>query len=110
MIADLWSQFLGWLYLVFVQQFDLWVLFGFVAQLMFMMRFVVQWVASERARRSVMPIAFWFFSVAGGSLLFVYAIRIGDPVFIAGQGGGLFIYLRNLWLIFRERRMVAGAG
>ena len=110
MIADLWSQLLAWLDFVFVQQFDLWVLFGFVAQFMFMMRFVVQWIASERARRSVMPIAFWFFSVAGGTLLFIYAIHIGDPVFIAGQGGGLFIYLRNLWLIFRERQMVKTAS
>lgn len=110
MIADLWSQLVGWLDFVFVQQFDLWVVFGFAAQFMFMLRFVVQWLASERARRSVIPIAFWFFSVGGGSLLFIYAIHIGDPVFIAGQGGGLFIYLRNLWLIFRERRMAAGAG
>lgn len=104
MIADLWANFLTWLDFVFIDQFDLWVLFGFVAQVMFMMRFVVQWIASERARRSVMPVAFWFFSVAGGTLLFVYAIHIHDPVFIAGQGAGLFIYLRNIWLIHRERR------
>jgi lipid-A-disaccharide synthase-like uncharacterized protein len=100
MVAD----FLAWLHTVFVEQFDLWILFGFVAQAMFMMRFLVQWIASERARRSVMPIAFWFFSVAGGSLLLVYAIQRQDPVFIAGQAAGLFIYVRNLWLIYRERR------
>ena len=110
MIAELWAQFFVWLHFVFVQQFDLWVLFGFIAQVMFMMRFVVQWIASERARRSVVPIAFWFFSVAGGTLLFIYAIYRGDPVFIAGQGGGLFIYLRNLWLIYREHRAVEKAG
>ena len=104
MIAELWGQLLNWLNVVFVEQFDLWILFGFIAQVMFMMRFVVQWVASERARRSVVPIAFWFFSVAGGALLLIYAIYREDPVFIAGQGAGLFIYFRNLWLIYRERR------
>jgi lipid-A-disaccharide synthase-like uncharacterized protein len=107
MIANLWTDFVGWLSVVFIEQFNLWILFGFVAQVMFMMRFVVQWVASERARRSVMPVAFWFFSVAGGALLFVYAIYRQDPVFIAGQGAGLFIYLRNIWLIHRERRQMA---
>lgn len=110
MIAEFWADFVAWLNVVFVKQFDLWVLFGFVAQMMFMMRFVVQWVASERARRSVMPVAFWFFSVAGGALLFVYAIQRQDPVFIAGQGAGLFIYLRNLWLIYRERRQAVAVG
>jgi lipid-A-disaccharide synthase-like uncharacterized protein len=107
MIADLWAQLLTWLHVVFVEQFDLWILFGFIAQFMFMMRFVVQWVASERARRSVVPLAFWFFSVAGGALLLVYAIYRQDPVFIAGQGAGLFIYLRNIWLIWSERRSMS---
>lgn len=110
MIAELWGQLLNWLHIVFVEQFDLWILFGFIAQFMFMMRFVVQWVASERARRSVMPIAFWFFSIAGGALLLIYAIYRKDPVFIAGQGAGLFIYLRNLWLIYREKRTLAQAA
>lgn len=107
MIAELWAQLVAWLHVVFVEQFDLWILFGFIAQFMFMMRFVVQWVASERARRSVVPLAFWFFSVAGGALLLVYAIYRKDPVFIAGQGAGLFIYLRNIWLIRRERRSMS---
>ncbi len=98
------DQLLSWLHLVFVQRFDAWVLLGFVAQAMFMMRFVVQWVASERAGRSIVPVAFWFFSISGGSLLLIYAIQAGDPVFIAGQGLGLFIYFRNIWLIFREKR------
>lgn len=110
MAADLWATVLAWLNIVFVEQFDLWILFGFIAQAMFMMRFLVQWIASERARRSVMPIAFWFFSVAGGALLLIYAIHRQDPVFIAGQGAGLFIYLRNLWLIYRERRQAVTAG
>jgi lipid-A-disaccharide synthase-like uncharacterized protein len=110
MIADLWADFVAWVNVVFIEQFNLWILFGFVAQVMFMMRFLVQWIASERARRSVMPVAFWFFSVAGGALLFIYAIHREDPVFIAGQGIGLFIYLRNLWLIHRERRRLITAG
>jgi lipid-A-disaccharide synthase-like uncharacterized protein len=107
MIAELWAQLLGWLHLVFIEQFDLWILFGFIAQAMFFMRFLVQWIASERARRSVVPVAFWFFSVAGGSLLLVYAIYRMDPVFIAGQATGLIIYGRNLWLIYRERNVAA---
>ncbi|HMM64808.1 MAG TPA: lipid-A-disaccharide synthase N-terminal domain-containing protein, partial [Mesorhizobium sp.] len=77
---------------------------GFVAQLFFTMRFVVQWLASERAKRSVVPVAFWFFSLFGGGLLFIYAIQRRDPVFIAGQGLGLVIYIRNLWLIANERK------
>jgi lipid-A-disaccharide synthase-like uncharacterized protein len=103
-LADLTA----WLYSVFIERFDGWVALGFVAQAMFMMRFVVQWVASERVGRSIVPVAFWFFSIAGGSLLFVYAIQVGDPVFIAGQGLGLIIYFRNLWLIFREKRRDPG--
>jgi len=107
MIAELWAHLLAWLHDVFIEQFDLWILFGFIAQFMFMMRFVVQWVASERARRSVVPMAFWFFSVAGGTLLLIYAIYRQDPVFIAGQAAGLFIYLRNIWLIRSERRSMS---
>lgn len=98
------SEFMNWLHKVFVEQFDGWILLGFVAQGFFTMRFVVQWLASERAKRSVVPIAFWFFSLGGGALLFIYAIKRQDPVFIAGQGLGLLIYIRNLWLIANERR------
>lgn len=98
------EQLLAWLDLVFVKRFDAWVALGFVAQFMFMMRFVVQWIASERVGRSIVPVAFWFFSIGGGMLLLVYSIRQQDPVFIAGQSLGLTIYFRNLWLIFREKR------
>lgn len=98
------SELGTWLHDVFVAQFDAWILLGFVAQGLFTMRFVVQWLASERAKRSVVPIAFWFFSLGGGALLLIYAIQRQDPVFIAGQGLGLFIYIRNLWLIANERR------
>jgi len=101
---NLISELGTWLHDVFVAQFDGWVLLGFLAQGMFTMRFVVQWLASERAKRSVVPVAFWFFSLGGGALLLIYAIQRQDPVFIAGQGLGLLIYIRNLWLIANERR------
>ncbi len=81
-----------------------WLVIGFTAQAMFMMRFVIQWLASEKARRSVVPDAFWYWSIAGGFMLFVYAIYRADPVFVLGQGSGLFIYMRNLYFIRRTRR------
>jgi lipid-A-disaccharide synthase-like uncharacterized protein len=77
----------------------LWVLFGLFGQLMFTGRFIVQWIASERAKRSVVPLYFWYFSLAGGAILLSYAIYRRDPVFIVGQSLGVFIYLRNLVLI-----------
>jgi lipid-A-disaccharide synthase-like uncharacterized protein len=78
-----------------------WVLFGLAGQLMFTGRFLVQWIASEKARKSVMPVAFWYFSMGGGLILLSYAIYRRDPVFILGQSLGVFIYARNLWLIRR---------
>ncbi|MFG6157563.1 lipid-A-disaccharide synthase N-terminal domain-containing protein [Halomonas sp. 1390] len=80
----------------------LWLGVGFLGQVLFSARFLVQWLASERARRSIVPRAFWFFSLAGGVTLLTYALYRRDPVFIAGQGAGLFIYGRNLMLIRRE--------
>lgn len=77
----------------------LWIVIGFIAQGLFSARFLVQWIASERRRRSVVPQAFWYFSVAGGALLLAYAIHRRDPVFIVGQGAGLVVYLRNLQLL-----------
>ncbi len=94
----------AYLYHVFVEQFDLWIVLGFVAQAMFTARFLVQWIASERARRSVVPVAFWTFSLAGGALLLVYALHRRDPVFIIGQAAGLLIYTRNIMLIAGERK------
>jgi lipid-A-disaccharide synthase-like uncharacterized protein len=81
-----------------------WVMTGLAGQAMFSMRFLVQWISSERARRSVMPVAFWWFSLGGGVVLLSYALWRGDPVFIIGQSTGLVIYARNLWLIHAERR------
>lgn len=83
---------------------SLWIAVGFAGQFLFTMRFLVQWVHSERHRRSLIPTAFWYFSLAGGVVLLSYALWRGDPVFIVGQTAGVFIYLRNLVFIRRERR------
>lgn len=77
---------------------------GFAAQGLFAARFLVQWIASERVGRSIVPISFWFLSVCGGTLLLVYAVLRKDPVFILGQSSGLIIYSRNLYLIYKERK------
>lgn len=77
---------------------------GFLGQALFAMRFIVQWITSEMNKKSVIPVAFWYFSLGGGCVLFTYALWRGDPVFIVGQGTGVFIYARNLWLIHQERR------
>jgi lipid-A-disaccharide synthase-like uncharacterized protein len=86
-----------------------WLLVGFVGQAFFTMRFVVQWIASERRKESVVPVAFWFFSIGGGLTLFTYALHRLDPVFILGEGAGVFIYSRNLYLIWRKQRRLTGA-
>ncbi len=86
-----------------LQQFDTWVILGFIAQGMFFMRFFVQWIISEREGKSVVPLAFWIFSVLGGAMLLSYAIHRRDPVFILGQAGGLVIYARNLVLIRKSK-------
>ena len=78
--------------------------FGFTGQALFSARFLVQWIASERQRKSVMPVLFWYFSLGGGLTLFIYALYREDPVFMLGQGFGLIVYVRNLRLIRRERR------
>jgi lipid-A-disaccharide synthase-like uncharacterized protein len=103
-MTDLLHSLAAYLHDVFVIKFDGWVVLGFVAQAFFTMRFIVQWIASERARKSVVPVAFWFFSIGGGSLLLVYALYRRDPVFIAGQALGLLVYLRNLYFIILTGR------
>jgi lipid-A-disaccharide synthase-like uncharacterized protein len=85
-----------------------WIVVGFMGQALFSARFIVQWLASERVRRSIVPRAFWYFSLAGGATLLAYAIHKRDPVFIAGQGLGLFVYLRNIYLIHSGRQQVDG--
>jgi lipid-A-disaccharide synthase-like uncharacterized protein len=80
-----------------------WLGLGFFAQVMFSMRFLFQWIASERAGKSVVPVVFWYLSIAGSALLLLYAIYRRDPVFILGQSAGIFIYSRNLYLIYRSK-------
>ena len=104
MLIELARAVGGYLHDVFVTNLDWWVLLGFIAQAFFTARFVVQWLASERAGRSVIPVSFWFLSIGGGILLLAYALYRRDPVFIAGQGFGVFVYLRNLYFVLRERR------
>lgn len=84
-----------------------WVAVGLVGQALFAGRFIVQWFASERSRRSVVPIHFWYLSIGGAAVLLAYAIHKRDIVFILGQSLGFFIYIRNLALIRRERKKIA---
>ncbi len=84
-----------------------WVVMGFLGQLLFTGRMIVQWLASERSRRSVVPPAFWWMSLAGATMLMVYFIWRRDVVGVFGQGTGWLIYLRNLWLIYRPREVAA---
>jgi lipid-A-disaccharide synthase-like uncharacterized protein len=77
---------------------------GFGAQILFSSRFLIQWLASEKAGRSIIPVSFWYLSLGGGLLLLSYAIWRRDPVFILGQSTGVFIYSRNIYMIIRERK------
>src|ERR1700738_5525087 len=109
MLIDLSNAVGGYLYDVFVVRLDWWLSLGFFAQALVTARFLVQWIASERAGKSVMPIAFWFFSIGGGALLLVYALYRRDPVFIAGQALGLVVYLRNLYFIMVTGRQASAS-
>lgn len=84
-----------------------WLAVGFLGQLFFFSRFFVQWLASEKASKSVIPMSFWYLSLAGGLFLLLYAVHLHDPVFIIGQSCGAFIYLRNLYLRTREQAQPA---
>ena len=92
-----------YLYDVFVAKFDFWLAFGLVAQLFFTARFLVQWISSERAGKSVVPMAFWFFSMGGGLMTLVYGIAKREPVIIAGQAAATVVYVRNIMLIVKNR-------
>jgi lipid-A-disaccharide synthase-like uncharacterized protein len=99
-MTELFNNLATYLHDVFVIKFDGWVILGFVAQ----------GIASERARKSVIPVAFWFFSIGGGVLLLVYALYRRDPVFIAGQALGLVVYVRNLYFIIVNGRQASASG
>jgi lipid-A-disaccharide synthase-like uncharacterized protein len=79
----------------------IWLGIGFLGQGIFFMRWVVQWLASERSAESRVPLGFWYMSLAGGFITLAYAIYRKDPVFIAGQSIGAFVYIRNLMLIYK---------
>jgi lipid-A-disaccharide synthase-like uncharacterized protein len=92
---ELWNKFAAHL--------DLWAVFGLVFQAAFTARFLVQWIASERRKKSVIPISFWYLSLIGSTGVLVYAIGRGDGVIILGQTFGTIVYVRNLMLIYRKR-------
>lgn len=81
-----------------------WQVVGFVGQGVFTARFLVQWIASEKKRDSVVPVAFWWLSLQGGLLLLIYAVHRRDPVFIVGQSMGMVVYVRNLMLVGKRKR------
>ena len=82
----------------------IWIIIGFLGQLLFFMRFFIQWLASERKKESTIPLAFWYCSIAGGLILLLYAVYRKDPVFITGQSLGILIYARNLYLIHHKQK------
>jgi lipid-A-disaccharide synthase-like uncharacterized protein len=98
LFSDLWQLLCG---------MSLWVKIGFLGQFAFTARFVVQWIASEKKRDSVVPVAFWWLSLVGGGILLAYAINRRDPVIIVGQAMGLVVYTRNLMLVERARQRAA---
>ena len=105
-----------YLYDVVIARFDFWAAFGVLAQFVFGARFLVQWIASEKAERSVIPVGFWFLSIGGGLMTLIYGLARRDLVIILGQAFSIFIYIRNLVLIAREararsaREAIAGDG
>lgn len=101
------SLLFGWL-----TSEHIWLMVGFAGQALFASRFLVQWFKSEIEGRSVIPVAFWYFSLAGGIITLVYALHVGKDAapFILGQIGGLVVYSRNLYLIFRERTALRQAA
>jgi lipid-A-disaccharide synthase-like uncharacterized protein len=103
MLIQFGQDFSNYLYDVFVAKFDFWLAFGLVAQLFFTARFLVQWISSERAGQSVVPIAFWFFSMGGGLMTLVYGVVKREPVIILGQAMATVIYVRNIMLIMKNR-------
>jgi lipid-A-disaccharide synthase-like uncharacterized protein len=81
----------------------IWIIVGYFGQALFSARFIVQWLVSERKKQSVIPVLFWYFSIFGGATLLIYSIHKQDPVFIVGQGLGLIVYFRNLYLVLRVK-------
>jgi lipid-A-disaccharide synthase-like uncharacterized protein len=89
---------------------DYWVAFGVLGQVIFALRFVIQWIASEKKKESYIPLFFWYLSLTGSIILLIYAIHRRDPVFILGQSTGFIVYIRNLMLIYRKKLQFPAAG
>ena len=106
MLISIGKEISSVFYDAFVAKFDFWLIFGIAAQLLFAARFLVQWISSERAGKSVIPFAFWFFSMGGGLMTLAYGIVRREPVIILGQGLSTIIYVRNIMLILKERRQL----
>ena len=87
-----------------------WVIIGFIGQALFGARFIIQWIVSEKRGESTIPLAFWYCSIGGSIVLLIYAIHREDPVFIVGQSLGSIIYIRNLILIDKKKKALAGVG
>jgi len=83
---------------------QIWLIIGFIGQTIFASRFLIQWIVSERASKSIIPNIFWWISIVGSLILLSYAIHKQDPVFIVGQSCGFLIYSRNLYLIRQDKR------
>ena len=94
----------------FITHINAWVILGFIGQSMFGSRFFVQWIISEKRGESVIPEIFWYLSMGGSAILLTYAIYRRDPVFIMGQCSGLFVYIRNVMLIYKKKRVLATAA
>ncbi len=103
MLIQFGQAFNNYLYDIFVAKFDFWLVFGLAAQLVFGTRFWVQWIASERAGKSVVPLAFWFISIAGGSMTLLYGLVEREPIIIFGQLSSNIIYVRNIMLIWKNK-------
>jgi lipid-A-disaccharide synthase-like uncharacterized protein len=103
-----WADLVHWWYTTPTTEL-VWIGIGLIAQLLFSMRFIIQWIVSERARASIVPEAFWYFSFFGGILLLAYACYRVDPVFILGQAAGLVIYSRNIYFIWLGKRVPSPA-
>ena len=103
MLIQFGQAFSNYLYDIFIAKFDFWLVFGLAAQLAFAARFLVQWISSERAGQSVVPMAFWFFSMGGGLMTLIYGLAKREPVIIIGQGLATLIYIRNIMLIMKNR-------
>jgi len=104
MIIQIGTELDAYLREAFINKFDLWLVFGLAAQLLFAARFLVQWISSERAGKSVVPLSFWVLSIGGGLMTLTYGLVKREPVIIVGQLLATLIYTRNIVLIMRERR------